>query len=57
MRLKHYLRLIYCTITALPSKPLINNGAGEGNRTLVTGMVVDSGIKLHISLDSGAFVQ
>jgi len=28
---------VYCTFTALRCKSLITNGAGEGNRTLVTG--------------------
>src|SRR5271155_4197867 len=29
---------IYCTFTALHRKPLIINGAGEGNRTLVSAL-------------------
>ena len=34
---KKYAKIfaIYCTFTALIRKPLIINGAGEGNRTLV----------------------
>src|SRR5713101_260417 len=30
--------LFYCTLTALTRKSLIINGAGEGNRTLVSGL-------------------
>ena len=42
-RVKHapkniYLRVIYCTFTARIHKSLIMNGAGEGNRTLVSGL-------------------
>ena len=29
---------LYCTFTALSCKSLIINGAGEGNRTLVSGL-------------------
>src|SRR6266481_8737426 len=32
------LDLFYCTLTALRRKSLIINGAGEGNRTLVSGL-------------------
>jgi hypothetical protein len=34
-----FLPVIYYTFTAPPRKPLIINGAGEGNRTLVSKVV------------------
>jgi hypothetical protein len=42
---------------ALLRKSLIVNGAGEGNRTLISGIVVYSGIKPLILLDILALVQ
>jgi hypothetical protein len=44
---------LYCTFTALLCKSLIINGAGEGNRTLVTNIVVYSGVKLFFVDNKG----
>jgi hypothetical protein len=41
-----------CALLALLRKPLIINGAGEGNRTLVS-KVVQSGVKLLAPLKRG----
>jgi len=38
------MNVVTCTSLALLRKSLIYNGAGEGNRTLVTGIVVYCGI-------------
>ena len=47
----------YCTLTAHHRKPLIYIGAGEGNRTLITGVVVYSAIEPPKMLDFRSFVQ
>ena len=44
---------VYCTFTALLRKSLIINGAGEGNRTLITNLVVESGLKWFSVGDRG----
>jgi hypothetical protein len=55
---KAFLRgVLYCTFTTGSCNPLICNGAGEGNRTLVTGMVVYGGTDSQVLLDSSALVQ
>jgi hypothetical protein len=43
------LRTFYCTFAALICKLLISNGAGEGNRTLVTAVAFYSGHTLILS--------
>jgi hypothetical protein len=48
---------VYYTVTTRTSNLLENNGAGEGNRTLVTGIVVFRGIRLAELLDIGTIVQ
>jgi hypothetical protein len=44
---------LYCTFTALLRKSLIIHGAGEGDRTLVTSMVVENGGKWFLVVKSG----